>query len=160
VFYNQINNQFLKGSKAAFEGRYFLQFPLEITQMRSVFVAQDVFEVLKKKTFTIKDNYYYLEALNGELEYHIWFEPQHLMIKKIEYLEDGQISYYKEYDQFDSIDGVYFPKSINFVRPQSKQGISIYFNDLELNRKLDNKKFRIKIADNAKQIDLSFQNTN
>ncbi len=160
VFYNQVNNQFLKGSKEDFEGRYFLQFPLEITQMRDVFVAQDKFEVLKKKEFTIKDNYYYLEAVNGELEYHIWFEPQHLLIKKIEYIIDGEVNYFKEYDQFSSFNGVYFPKSINFVRPQEKQGVSIYFNDLKINQPVNKNKFRIKIADDAKQIDLSFQNIN
>ena len=160
IFYNQVNNQFLKGSKEDFEGRYFLQFPLEITQMRDVFVAQDKFEVLKKKEFSIRENSYYLEAVNGEMEYHIWFEPQHLMIKKIEYITNGQVNYYKEYDQFDSFNGIIFPKSINFVRPEEKQGVAIYFNELEINQPLNNNKFRIKVADDAKQIDLSFQDIN
>jgi len=160
IFYNQVNNQFLKGSKEDFEGRYFLQFPLEITQMRDVFVAQDQFEVLKKKEFSIRENNYYLEAVNGELEYHIWFEPQHLMIKRIEYITNGRINYYKEYDQFDSYNGIVFPKSINFVRPEEKQGVAIYFNELEINQPVNNNKFRIKVADDAKQIDLSFQDIN
>ncbi len=160
VFYNQVNNQFLKGSKEDFEGRYFLQFPLEITQMRDVFVAQDKFDVLKKKEFTIKDNYYYLETVNGDLEYHIWFEPQHMLIKKIEYISNGEVIYFKEYDQFSTFNGVYFPKSINFVRPNEKQGVAIYFNDLKINQVIDRNKFRIRIADDARQIDLSFQNIN
>ncbi len=160
IFYNQVNNQFLKGSKEDFKGRYFLQFPLEITQMRDVFVAQDQFDVLKKKEFSIQDKNYYLEAVNGELEYHIWFEPQNLMIKKIEYIADSRVIYYKEYDQFESFNGIFFPKSINFVRPNEKEGVAIYFNELKINQPVNNNIFRIKVANDAKQIDLSFQNIN
>ncbi|MGD9488339.1 MAG: DUF4292 domain-containing protein [Calditrichaceae bacterium] len=158
VFYNQVMNQFYTGSKIDFEGRNFLQFPLEITELQSVFVAQDKFDVLEKKLFEIRDNAYYLEAANGEATYHIWFDAKTNLIRRVEFFQEGQLIYYKEYDKFNRINNTYFPMAINFVRPDEKQGISIYFSSLDINKPVDHKLFDIKISDNASQIDLSLEN--
>lgn len=158
VFYNQVMNQFYTGSKVDFEGRNFLQFPLEIGELQSVFVAQDKFEVLEMRLFEIRDNAYYLEAANGEAAYNIWFGPKTNLIRRVEFLEAGQLIYYKEYDKFNRINGTYFPMAISFVRPGEKQGISIYFSSLDINKPVDHKLFDIKISDNASQIDLSLEN--
>ncbi|MBN2425555.1 MAG: DUF4292 domain-containing protein [Calditrichaceae bacterium] len=158
IFYNQLNNQFYTGNKSDFEGRYFMQFPLEINQLRSVFIAQDRFDVLKKEVFEQHDDAYYVEAVNAHLFYKIWFDKTSLMIKRFEYYANDKLLYYKEYDNFYLVNGLYFPLSINFVRPDEKQGISIYFTRLVINEAVDKDIFNIKISDNAKQIDLSLEN--
>jgi outer membrane lipoprotein-sorting protein len=158
IFYNQINNQFFTGTKEDFEGRNFMQFPLEINQLRSVFVAQDKFDVLKKDIFEKRDDQYYLEAENAHHNYKIWFDADLLMIRRVEYYANSQLLYYKEYDRFHLVNGIYFPISINFVRPDEKQGVSIYFNTLAINEAIDENDFKIKISDSARQIDLSLEN--
>ncbi len=160
IFYNQMENQFLTGTTDEFVGKNFLQFPVDISQLRSVFLAQDQFNVLKKERFTIKDNQYYLEAHNASRQFNIWFDPRYLLISRIEYREDNELIYYKVYDRFTEFNAIPFPRSVNFVRPYEQQGISIYFNDLEINRPIDSDEFNINISDNAKQIDLSLQNQN
>lgn len=158
IFYNQINNQFYTGTKEDFEGRNFMQFPLEINQLRSVFIAQDRFDVLKKQIFEKRDDQYYLEAANAHQNYKIWFDAENLMIRRVEYYDDTKLLYYKEYDSFQLVNGIYFPISINFVRPDEKQGVSIYFNRLVINEAMDKNDFNVKISDSAKQIDLSLEN--
>ncbi len=155
IFYNQIMNQFYKGSKQDFEGRNFLQFPLEISQLKDIFTARDPFEVLEKEKIEIRDNMYYLEVNNGNFNYSIWFDPTHLLISRIEYKENGNIFYYKEYQNFQEVNGIYFPHHVNFVRPQTKEGISIFYTQLELNKKNQAELYKIKIADTATQIDLT-----
>jgi len=155
IFYNQVMSQFYKGSKEDFAGKNFLQFPIEIGELKNVFIARDPFDVLSKKKLSIKDNMYYLEAENGHYNYNIWFEPEHLLISKIEYLKDGKVHFYKEYKNFREVNGIYFPHLVNFVRPDEKQGISIIFTDLTVNQYNDPELYKIKVADNAKQIDLT-----
>lgn len=155
VFYNQVMNQFLTGSQQDFEGTNFLQFPLELDQLASVIKAEDRFGVLKKRTYTLKDNCFFVETQNGTLHHRIWFEPRYHRIKKIEYYEDNQLLFVKEYDRFEKVDGIVFPRHIQFTRPEEKQGVSIYFNELKLNRHSDPARFAVRISDKATQIDLS-----
>jgi len=155
IFYNQVMSQFYKGSKEDFSGKNFLQFPVEIGQLKDVFIAQDPFEVLSKKSLSIKDNVYYLEAENGNYNYNIWFNPEHHLITRIEYIRDNQIHFYKEYKNFREVNGIYFPHHVNFVRPNEKQGLSIIFTELLVNQYNDPVSYKIKVADNAKQIDLT-----
>ena len=157
VFYNQVMNQFMTGTRTEFEDMNFMQFPLTLTQLQSVFAAQDRFGILKKEKFKTLDDAYYIETVNGTLSYHLWFDKQHLQLKKIEYYDGKQRLYYKEYSRFKEVNGVLFPHLINFVRPDEKQGFSIYFSRLELNEPLEKKRFSIKILDSAKQIDLSLE---
>lgn len=155
IFYNQVMNQFYKGSKEDFSGRNFLQFPVEIGQLKDIFIARDTFKVLEKEKLEIRDNKYYLEAKNGHFNYHIWFDPKHKLISRIEYLENGNIFYFKEYQNFKEVNGIYFPHHVNFVRPETKQGLSIFFTELQLNISNDPVQYRIKVADTATQIDLT-----
>jgi hypothetical protein len=155
IFYNQVMDQFMKGSKEDFEGRNFLQFPLEIGQLKNVFVAQDPFDVLEKKIFEIRENNYYLEAANGKYNYKIWFEPEHLMIRRIEYFNNGEIEFVKEYNNYREVNGIYFPHLVNFVRPDKKQGFSIIITELDINKVIDPELYKIKVSDSAKQIDLT-----
>jgi hypothetical protein len=155
VLHNQFTNQFITGSAAQFNGDNFMQFPIKITELSKVFTAQDRFEILKKEKFEIRDQQYYLEATNARLKYHIWFDPENSHIKKIEYFNGDSLLFYKEYDRFETINEISFPKVINFVRPSSRQGMSIIFEDLKINQAIDSSRFLIRISDNVKQIDFS-----
>jgi len=158
IFYNEMMNQFYSGATADFEGRNFMQFPVEINQLRSVFIAKDQFDVLKKENYEILEDAYFIEVANGQLRYKIWFDPTVLLIKKIEYYETETLLFYKEYSRFKQMDDFWFPTLINYVRPGQKEALTIYFNELEINKPIMPELFTIKISDNAKQIDLSLEN--
>lgn len=115
---------------------------------------------LKKDRFEIRDQMYYLTATNGKLSYNIWFDPELELIKKIEYLSDGELIFYKEYDQFQNVNQIPFPRAINFVKsdlPNEVQGLSIYFKDLAINENIAKTIFDINVSDSADQIDLSLE---
>ncbi len=157
LFYNQLMNQFYTGSRQDFKGRNFLQFPIEIGQIRDVFIAQDKFDVLQMETFEIRDDKYFLKANNGRLSYNIWFDPGNRLISKIEYYHEGTLAFYKEYNNFRKVNDTWFPHVINFVRPESQEGLSIFFTSLALNEPVERDAFDIRISDSADQIDLSIQ---
>lgn len=158
LFYNQLMNQFYTGSKQDFEGQNFLQFPVQIGQIRDVFIAQDRFDILQKEVLEIKEEQYFLKAKNGTLNYNIWFDPSTHFISRIEYYKDDELLFFKEYKEFRKVNNIYFPHLINFVRPESQEGLSIYFTSLELNQPIEQDAFDVKISDSASQIDLSILN--
>jgi len=155
IFYNQVMNQFYKGSREDFKGKNFLQFPLEISQLKDVFVARDPFDVLEKQLYEIRDDKYYIEAKNGNYSYKIWFDPEVLLISRIEYLLDGKTAFIKEYDNFRKVNGIYFPHLVNFIKPDEKQGVSIIISSIDLNQPIDRTLYEINVSDSAKQIDLT-----
>jgi len=98
------------------------------------------------------------QFMTGYLNYHIWFDPASLLIKKIEYYNRSKLVYYKEYGQFEKFDGIYFPRLVSFVRPEEKQGMSIYYDEVFINHAFQPELFNINISDNARQIELSIEN--
>jgi hypothetical protein len=157
IFYNEIMNQFYTGNIEDFKGRNFMQFPVEVNQLRSVFVAGDEFKILKKETYTIQKDAYFVKASNGAIYYNIWFDPKTLLIKKLEHYNNSELLYSKEYSQFKEMNGVWFPMLINFVRLSQKEALTIYFNEMKINQTPNPSLFDIKISDNAKQINLSLE---
>ena len=161
IFYSQVTNQFYTGRKADFAGMTFFQFPVEISEVPNVLLAQDKFDILINDQFTIRDQMYYLEAHNGSDKYRIWFDPEYKLIKKIEYFRDNKQLCTKEYDQFEPINGIYFPRQINYIgiiKDDERQGMSVYYNEISINTPILDKVFDINVSDNATQIDLSFEN--
>ena len=139
----------------------FFQFPVEISEIPIVLLAQDKFDILINDQFTIRDQMYYLEAHNGSDKYRIWFDPEYKLIKKIEYFRDNKQLCTKEYDQFEPINGIYFPRQINYIgiiKDDERQGMSVYYNEISINTPILDKVFDINVSDNATQIDLSFEN--
>jgi len=157
VFYNQVMNQFMVGEEQDFEDMNFMQFPLELSRLRNVFTAQDRFGILKKESYKMRDGALYVETANGTLSYHIWFDPAHLHITKIEYYDGDQLLFYKECERFETVNGIVFPRMIHFIRPLEKQGLSVYFSDLDTNQSVSEERFKIEVSDKAKQIDLSLE---
>lgn len=160
IFYNQVMNQFYTGKKEDFEDRNFMQFPVSISDMRSLLLAQDQFDVLRKEQFTVRDQMYYLAADNGSNRYKIWFDPAIKLIRRIEYFRDDELLFYKVYDQYELVNDIYFPKMINYVRvisPDERQGLAVYFNDVSINSLIMQDVFDINVSDSATQIDLSLE---
>ncbi len=155
VFYNQAMNQFYTGDRAQLSGRRFLQFPMDVDQLSDLFTAQNSFNVLQKQSYSVRDDQYYLEASNGAYSYHIWFDPENYLITRIEYYLEEQLQFYKEYDNFRKVNGIYFPHLVNFVRPDEKQGVTIIYTGLQINEPIAAERYNIHISDSATQIDLS-----
>ncbi len=152
IFYNQYENQFITGNKSDFDSTNFLQFPLSLSELQQVFLARDKFNVLKKKSFETRPEGYYLVAENGRFNYHIWFDLNTLLIKRIEYLDGEEMLFFKEYRQFVENSGILFPRVINFVRPNQHQGMSIIFKRIEINKPIDKQVFQIEVNETAKQL--------
>jgi outer membrane lipoprotein-sorting protein len=152
VFYNQITNKFYNGTIADFEDQNFFQFPLKLKDLINIFTAKEKFPSMKIKQYRIEQDYYLIESAKQSDQYIIWVDPGIGRVTRVEVSNlDGNGSI-REYSSFIKNDALYFPRKIDMVRPDKKQGISIFYTQLTLNEKIESSRFLVKIADNADQM--------
>lgn len=155
IFLNQFSNQFYSGDTENFKNKNFLQFPLKIHEISNFFTGKEIINNMKIISDDIDDNLFYIHGKNGSINYNIWIDDITGRIKKIEYINQEKVILVKEYDKFFKFGETYFPKHIKLTRPEEKQVVSVYYNQLLLNQKIEPSEFTIKISDSARQIDLN-----
>jgi hypothetical protein len=155
IFYNQMSNKFFNGTTVDFEQTNFFQFPLNLKELINVFSGKENLPSMKIDTYNIKDNFYYIEAIHSHHQYFLWIDHISGRIKKITMEEQGKVIFSREYANFVEIDGIYFPRQIEMIRPEQNQAVSLFYITLKLNDKIDRENFIVNIADHAEQIFLS-----
>lgn len=155
IFLNQFSNQFYSGDTEDFKNKNFLQFPLKIHEISNFFTGKEIVNNMKIINYEIDNDLFYINGKNGSFNYNIWIDNNTGHIKKIEYVDNKKIILIKEYDKFLKFQETYFPKYIKLTRPEEKQVVSVYYNQLVLNQKIEPSEFIIKITDSARQIDLN-----
>lgn len=68
--------------------------------------------------------------------------------------KNGQIVQRREYDRFERKNGVIIPKTIRVTRPRDTQRVTIFYSDLVVNRKLNQKDFEMQIPGNISRVSL------
>jgi len=155
IFLNQFSNQFYSGDTENFKNRNFLQFPLKVHEISNFFTGKELINNMKILDYNIDGDLFLVHGKNSDFNYNIWIDNVTGRIKKIEYLNEDKIVLVKEYDKFLKIDDTYFPIHIKLLRPEEKQVVSVYYNKILLNQKINPSDFMIKISDSARQIDLN-----
>lgn len=155
LFLNQIANKFYAGSVDEFRDRKFFQFPLSLSELIDIFAAKEYFHTMRVERYDIQDGDFFLDVQNGSNSYKIWIDNFSGRIRKISASNGLDPIYTREYDEFIKSNGIYFPRKISMLRHQARQSVAIYYTKLELNRKVDRRKFNITISDRAEQIDFS-----
>ena len=152
IFYNQMTNKFYNGTIQDFEDKNFFQFPLQLRDLVNIFLGRDDLPSMKIKNYTIDDGTFYIQAQNGNDGYQIWVDNNTGHIQKITGTTGERVSFTREYGFFIKSNGLYFPKQIQMIKPEEKQGVSIFYENLSINDEIDRGKFIIQISDRAEQI--------
>lgn len=157
IFLNNYANQFYTGSLTKFKNQNFLQFPININELSDLFIGKDFINNMKIIDYTVKDDLFFIHGKNSQNNYNIWIDNLTGRIKKVEYIYHDKITLIKEYDKYDKLNGLYFPKFIKLTKPLEKQSVSIYYDWLKLNEEISASQFAVKINDSARQINLNLQ---
>lgn len=89
------------------------------------------------------------------LYYTFFVNLEYGLISKIIVRDEfGQIQLVQEFKRFVNVKGVRAPKMIRYIRPQEKESLTIYYDQLDVNRKLKAKDFFIKLPQDAFKIRL------
>ena len=153
IFNNQIANKFYNGSVEQFRNQQFFQFPLNLSELINIFAAKEDLSVFRVLNFDVLDDHFYLKTHRGVIDYEFLIDPDNGQIDKLTASTDGKIMYVREYGDFIRTSGILFPRKITMTRPDEKQAIAIYYTNIQLNERIDQDKFIIRISDRAEQID-------
>lgn len=160
VMYSQMSNQFYSGNIEDFANQNFLQFPLKISELKEFVIGNEPINNMKIEQFSVQDDMFYLNSFDGSLTYDIWIDNKIGKIRKINYQSGSEQLLQKQYDDFERVNDLFFPRQIRLLRPTRNQAVSIYYNSFVLNKKIEPDKFTINIPETAKQIDLFLEEMN
>lgn len=160
IFYNQIANRFYTGSVDEYRERNFFQFPLKLSELLNVFAGKEHLTAMKIEEYTLQDDQFFIKSRRGGIVYEILIEPANGQITKLTALNNDEILYVREYDDFIKDNGIVFPRKISMIRPGENQAVSIYHTQISVNEPLDKSRFQVRISDRAEQIDYSNYNGN
>lgn len=160
IFHNQIANKFYTGSILDFQDKNFFQFPLNLSELRQIFVGKEKLPSMKITDYDIKDGKFYILANKGDIFYRIWVDNRSGHIQKVEGLLDEQTLFIREYLELIKVNDIYFPKKITMTRPKEKQAVALYYTKISLNKNINRKNFKITISDRAEQIDQTLYDEN
>jgi hypothetical protein len=118
----------------------------------SIFAAKENLPSMKIEDYKIDDGLYYIGAKNVYHKFKIWIDNSTGRITKLSQQLDGQTQFVREYGDFMSSGNSNFPRKITMVKPEQKQGVSVYYTRLSINEEIDRDNFVINISDNAEQM--------
>ncbi len=154
VFLNRFSNQFMSGEVNDFSDRFFLQFPLKLSELIDIFTATVRFGDMKIEAYRIVDDQFYIKATDMATTYDIRIDPKSGRVSEIVYRQGDTETLRCNYSEFQRQGDIYFPRKIKVVRPVEKQGVAIYYVETQINQPLDPEVFNIEIPDGVEQLNL------
>ncbi len=75
-----------------------------------------------------------------------------IIIRSEQYDTTGQVLVRTSYERFSKLNGVFVPRTIRLQRPGQRQGVTMFYEQLQVNEKLSAKDIKIKIPRNARRV--------
>lgn len=149
IIYNQFNNQFLAGSLDEEYYNTFLETDLTFRQLKEAFIGK---AILPEDIKLVDENHGIFIALVESDKWRYKIDPSNGLLQKWEILQNGQISFKQEFNNYVFIKGVVLPRKIRIILPQKKEVIAIYHKNIEINQKIDKNTYHIEIRPKTKQL--------
>ena len=96
-----------------------------------------------------------LFGINGNYFHRYWIDPQKGVVIRSEVRDSlNNIIFTTEYQRFTKINDVIIPRTIRIQYPIKKERLTLFYNKIEINKKLSKNDFRTKIPDSALKVQL------
>ena len=79
-----------------------------------------------------------------------WIDPRRGSIEKtLMWNQEDKIIYKATFERFHHIKDVYLPLTIRIERPLLEEKLTLFYDQIDVNKTINPNKFRLKIPDNA-----------
>ncbi len=109
-------------------------------------------------TFTLKveDGAYRLDGWRDKWQLSYWIDPARGVVTKSEQRDqDGGLYSRQTFRRFREIEGIWLPQWLQLDRPGQRERFTMYYDRVEVNRKITDKEFGMRVPPSAVRIDLS-----
>ena len=96
-----------------------------------------------------------LTGETGQKKVSYWIDPSMGVVTRSEIRDNrGQVILQSEYQRFAHVDRVYVPRTIRIKRPLERERLTLYYNRLEVNKRIDGNDIRTKIPQSALKVEM------
>lgn len=146
-------NELYYGEIELLDLRDFLQIELETDELLEVLTGLIQVVVDSSSTLQINDGKFLITTrkYHGKIKY--WIDARKYVVTRSQLLNaQGQVVQTKKFRRFRKNKGVVLPQNIWLTRPLAKEQITVYYTRQKINHSISSKKFKLKVADNARRI--------
>jgi outer membrane lipoprotein-sorting protein len=84
-----------------------------------------------------------------------WIDPAKGVVTKVEMKDqESQVLLLGEFQRFVKLSGIYLPRTIRMQRPQQQEAITLFYENLEVNKRVSKKDFKTRIPESASKMTL------
>ena len=135
--------------------KMFLGFDLTFRQLMHTISGVALLPALGNQVMQADGEQLIITGDDGEIYYTYYIDVEYGLISKIIVRDEmGQIQLVEEYKRFTKVGSTRVPKMIRYVRPIEKESLTIFYDQLDVNKSLSAKDFYVKLPDDVFKIRL------
>ena len=133
----------------------FLGFDLTFEEMMQSMSGLVMLREMQAARIKVKDDVLHVIGVKDSIFYDYTFDSQFGLIAEVVMKDfNGTILRIEEYKRFTTINGVRVPQMVRFIRPREKESLTIFYEQLSINKPVSAKDFYVKVQDDALKIRL------
>lgn len=153
IIYNQYNNHFTSGSV---DDPYLNRLWLTNFSLQELKYAVLGYAAQAERPLRLSDEFHgVFTAQDEEIEYRFIVNPERGLLERCEILRDGRVFMQQDFKKYKSVNGFYVPQIIQITMLEQKERLSIFYEDMQINKQLDARAFVIDVNSKVQQLNLN-----
>jgi len=156
LLYNSFENTLYSGSPDSVNFQEFFPVDIRMEDFLQVFSGIQLLMSFEKEQLTVDENQFLVIGSTniGTMKY--WIDPKKFFVTKYQLINsENKILIQFEYKNFLKQNNVRLPKTIRISQPDKKTRLTLVFSNADVNPRIKESDFIIKVPDNVEKIKLS-----
>ena len=161
LLYNSFENTVYSGCPDSINFQDFFPVDIKMEDFLQVFSGIQLLKSFEKEFLTIDKNQFLIigSLINGAMRF--WVDPKKFVVTNYQLIDsDNNVLIQFEYKKFFKKKGVRMPKTIRIFQPKRKTRLTLVFSNSDVNVRMKEKDFNIKMPYNVEMINLTKERIN
>jgi hypothetical protein len=153
IIYNQHENHFTSGSV---DDPYLNRIWLTNFTLKELKFAALGYAVQAEEPLQLTDEFHgVFLSREGDIQHRFVVNPESGLLERCESIRDTKVFMQQEFKNYKIVNGFYIPQLIQITLLEQKERISVFYNDMEINKPIDPSKLVIQISPKVEQLNLN-----
>ncbi len=156
LLYNSFENTVYSGCPDSLNLQNFFPVDINMEDFLQIFSGIQLLKSFEKELLTIDKNQFLVIGSNNNEAMKFWIDPRKFVVTEYQLIENNNnILIQFEYKKFIKIRGIRLPKIIRVFQPDRKTRLTLVFTNSDVNARMKEKDFLIKMPENVDKVNLS-----
>lgn len=153
IIYNQHENHFTSGSV---DDPYLNRIWLTNFTLKELKFAALGYAVQAEEPLQLTDEFHgVFLSREDDIQHRFVVNPESGLLERCESIRDTKVFMQQEFKNYKIVNGFYIPQLIQITLLEQKERISVFYNDMEINKPIDPAKLVIEISPKVEQLNLN-----